>query len=222
MKLKLFFLFLVVLLPSVTLGSVSMNFSLDYSSGVPSGFSDASGIPADGMLWGILIDGSGNGIAGNYDIPAAGLAAGQNYIMGISGLATDDVLWTSASYTENTISSVEGDGITTGNTGGFYNITGIDLLNGVDGTDKFYIVWFSGNKVGVLSDASFTIPAEGGSSDYGTPFVGVDPVRSAGKSYSGIDGVSTGPGIQLSLVPEPSSAFLASLGALGLLRRRRN
>jgi hypothetical protein len=223
MKSKIISLTTFALLVNLCLGagSVTMNFNTEFESGVPEGFADIAGVPTNGMIWGILIDGSGNGISGNYDVTSS-VTENSNYILSTSGIASDDVLWTSANLTSSTDASTEGDGITKGGNGGIYDIADILLQNGVDAGDKFYVVWFSGSTGGVLSDPSFLVPAEGNTGSYGTPFVGVDPVRSAGKSYSGIDGVSTGPGIQLSLVPEPTSAFLASLGVFGLLRRRRN
>jgi PEP-CTERM motif len=201
-------------------GTVSLNFNAEFDSGVPQGLSDVTGVATNGMIWGILIDGSGNGLSGSYESTAIG--TGSSYILNISGAASDDVLWTSTILTSSTATSTEGDGVTKGGVGGFYEIVDVGLENGVEAGDKFYVVWFSGGKGGVLSDPSFIVPAASNSSTFATPFVGLDPNRSAGLAYAGTSGESTGAGFTLSLVPEPSSLIFGALGVLGFFRRRRN
>jgi hypothetical protein len=205
---------------SSTFGTVSLNFNDAFVSGVPQGLSNAAGVATNGLVWGVLIDGAGNGLTKNYDFTT--IAAGSNYILSSGSIATDDILWTSSSLTVNTIASTEGGGVITGGIGGFDDVTGIKLENGVSTGDKFYVVWFSNGIGGILSDTTFVIPAESSSIDYGAPFVGVDPNRLVGRSYTGTSGVSDGTGITFSPVPEPSALILGALSGLALLRRRRN
>lgn len=202
-------------------GTVSLNFNAEFESGVPQNLANSAGAVSNGLIWGVLIDGSGNGLSLTpYDVPAGGLALGSNHILSSATVATDDILYIATQTTSSTAGSLEGDASTPGGNGGIYDLNGIALLNGVSTGDKFYVVWFDGNSGGTLTDASFTIPADGSLLAYGAPFVGVDPTRNAGLAYVGTSGASTGQGI--ALVPEPSAALLGAVGALGLLRRRRH
>jgi MYXO-CTERM domain-containing protein len=204
-------------------GTVSINFSDDFNSGVPQGLSNIAGVPTNGLTWGIIVDGVGNGLVttpGAYNVPS--FAAGSSTVLGLAaGGNSDDVLYISTSGpTASTAGNTEGDGTTKGGVGGIFDIVGIALANGVGTGDKFYVVWFDGNVAGTLTDNSFVIPADSASVALADPFVGVDPNRSAGLAYVGTSGTSTGLGV--SFVPEPSAALLGAVGALGLLRRRRN
>lgn len=194
-------------------GSVTLGFSAEEVSGL----ANAAGVASNGLYYGVIIDAGGNGFTGSYlDIA---LALDTTYILNssVTSLATDDVLVTGGFQTFE--SSADG-------AGSIFTVGPFDLLTGLAGGaaintgDVFRLVWFDGGKVGTLADASFTIPADGALQDYTAPFVGVDPVRTAGLAYSGTAAQSTGAGFEI--VPEPSSALLGALGALGLLRRRRN
>jgi hypothetical protein len=204
--------------------TVSINFNGDFDTFVPQNFANAAGTVSNGLIWGIVVDGGGNGLITTpslrYDQVAK--AAGQSYVLSVAGAATDDVLYIAQGLTANTSGSTEGDFSTPGGNGGIYGITGVTTdLNGVATGDKFYVVWFdtAGGVAGTLTDASFLIPANGASVDLTAPFAGVDPIRTAGLAYVGTSGTSTGAGI--AFVPEPSTALLGAIGALGLLRRRR-
>jgi len=59
----------------------------------------------------------------------------------------------------------------------------------------------------------------------GNPFGGISPVYGSFGAFSGNAsgfGTSDYRTLQLALIPEPSAALLGAIGALGLLRRRRN
>jgi hypothetical protein len=222
MKSKIATIGSLLLAASFSFGAtVSINFSNDFDTGVPQGLSNQLGVPTNGLVWGIVVDGSGNGLStAAYNVPDF-TASSLTVLSLAAGGVTDDVLYISTSgLTANTSSGTEGDGLTTGGVGGIYDIVGVDLSNGVGTGDKFYVVWFSGGVAGTLTDVSFVIPAAGASVALADPFVGVDPNRSAGLAYIGTSGTSTGAG--LTFAPEPSSALLGAIGALGLLRRRRN
>lgn len=223
MKSKVTILGALFLAAGAACGAVSINFSDDFAGGVPQGLSNIAGVPTNGLVWGIIVDGTGNGLVttpGAYTVPS--FAAGSSTVLGLAaGGNSDDVLYISTSgLTQSTAGNTEGDAVTPGGNGGIYDIAGVALANGVGTGDKFYVVWFDGNIGGTLTDNSFLIPADGAAVALAEPFVGVDPNRSAGLAYVGTSGVSTGAGV--SFVPEPSAALLGAVGALGLLRRRRN
>lgn len=224
MKSKIVTLVISALAASAVFGSVSLNFNAEFDTGVPQNLSNVSGTPSNGLIWGVLIDGLGNGLitsnSASYDMVAGGnLVLGGNYVLNVAGVPTDDVLWIATALTSNTSGSTEGNGTTTGGNGGIFDLNSIALANGVGTGDKFFVVWFDGLVGGTLTDPVFTIPTDSFSSSYGEPFVGVDRNRSAGLAYNGTSGTSTGAGI--AFVPEPSSVLLGAIGALGLLRRRR-
>jgi hypothetical protein len=199
--------------------TVSINFNGDFDTYVPQNFANSLGVPSNGMVWGILVDGSSNGLNPLYDNFAK--VAGQSHVLTQAGTATDDVIYFAQSLTASTFGSTEGDLTTPGGDGGIYNITGITTdVNGVNTGDKFYVVWFDGQKGGLLGDASFIIPANGASVDLTAPFAGVDPIRTAGLYYIGTSGVPIGPS-PFNPLPEPSVMLFGAIGVFGFLRRRR-
>lgn len=207
--------------------AVSLNFSADFESGISQNLATSAGVPSNGLKWGVLVDGTGNGISRSngttgtkYDVLPGGLVAGQ-YVLSIGGVDTDDILIIATTTTVDTslTGGVEGDGITGGGVGGIYDIN-VNLANGVTTGDAFYVVWFDGLRGGTLGDATFTIPSDTFAVNYGEPFVGVDPVRSAGLGYTGTSPTAN-PAGGIAFVPEPSAALLGAIGAIGLLRRRR-
>lgn len=186
--------------------------TIGLSSIAADNFANAAGTPTDGLYYGILVDTNGNGFSSTYTAPSP-LALTTVYTMlSGTGAATGDVL-------------ITGDYLTYAdtNSGTIYDIAGINLgVNGLAAAQAFQVVWFDGNKMGSLADASFTLPPDGNVQDYPNPFVGNDPIRTAGFAYSGTSGTPTGTNAPLVVVPEPSAVLLGAIGALGLLRRRRN
>lgn len=206
--------------------STTLLFNNEFDTYVPQNLANTSGVATNGMIWGVIIDSSNNGITrrdvGSYD--SFSLTAGASFALGYLGSATDDILVTSSQSTVDTSLSLEGPGYTiSGGTGGIFNLS-ITYSGTITTGDTFYLVWFDGLLGGVLSDASFVLPADTGATlDVSSPFAGVDPIRNASNSYSGTSGTPTGLfGIQIAAVPEPSTVFLAALGSLAFLRRRRN
>jgi MYXO-CTERM domain-containing protein len=199
---------------AVSNGAVTISFNAPFLGGMSSNLATQGGTVSNGLTWGIIVDGTGNGFLNTYD----GLVNGAALLS--SSVATDDYYFlgglTEDSGQGGTV--LESDFVTTGGNGGvgsvIFNLTGTATAN-----DAFLLIWVDGNKVGTLADASFIVAADGAIVTQDAPFVGVDPVRSAGLAYSGTNPVSTGPGI--TIIPEPSAVLLGALGALGLLRRRR-
>lgn len=194
------------------MGSVTLGFNVEFVGGL----ANSAGVATNGLYYGVIIDAGGDGFTGLYS-QLATLDINTTYVLNSdSGAATNDVLVLAGYQTYDA-----GEGA-----GGIYDVGPIDFLSGLAGGqsigtgDVFRLVWIDGNNIGTLADASFTIPADGALTDYTAPFVGTDPVRGATFSYSGTSATPTGPGFQF--VPEPSSALLGAVGALALLRRRRN
>lgn len=189
--------------------AVTATFNSAFAGGVSANFADAGGTVSNGLFYGILVDGAGNGFLTTYDevVPALGPAAGNvGLALTSGGLASDDRLYFAQDLTSDTSLLLEGDFLTSGGNGG---ITGVafDFAGDVGAGDVFGIVWFDGISAGLLEDGSFVVPADGNVSTFDGPFVGADPVRSA-------TGLTFG-------VPEPSVALLGALGIFGLIRRRR-
>lgn len=181
------------------------------------GFSDNLGVAGvDGMRWGIVIDTQGNGFQGGaYDLFDSSISG----FLGASSSATDDYFFIPG--TPPTTSTLAGTGSDPGGSGGITSMVGAPngtdgLIAGVTTGDPFAIIWFAttpnadGTYYGLMTDASFLLPASGSFVDFVAPFTGssADPIKPA--SY------------QFASVPEPSRSVLALLGlGLVLLRRRR-
>ena len=179
------------------------------------------------LVWGIIVDGSGNGYqSGNY-IPGFETKLGPQILSTTTG-ATDDVL-----YLAGSVFSASGTG--DGSTGMSRPLSATNIAvnaNGVDVGDNFAIVWFNLDNVALgattitatanalvptfLKDMKYgmlttssptaqTIPTDGQTRDLTGNFTGPDTLRTA----------------SFALVPETSTALLGALGVLGLLRRRR-
>lgn len=218
---------IVALSSSVAHATTSLNFFGSFNTYVAQNLSSTTGVPTNGMYWGVLVDSGGNGIIntneGSYDAFTPALSGTYNLSSG--GVATDDYLFMAGALTVNTSGVTEGDFTTTGGTGGVDQSIVVTYSGVITANDVFYFVWFDGTKGGVLSDASFVLPADSGATiDVTAPFAGVDPVRWAGRSYAGTSGTAiTGTdGGGITIIPEPTTALLASMGLLVLMRRRRD
>jgi len=218
MKSKLIATTAFLALAGASMASVTLSFNAAFSGGVSSNLANQAGVVSNGLFYGVIIDTANNGVLAQYGAIVPALGSSYSLVTTTS-TSTDDILILATDTTSNTGTLLEDDFLTPGGNGGVLGVADINLSGGIGAGDKFFLVWLDGNKAGSLTDASFTIPADGSLVDYGAPFVGVDPVRNALSSYVGTSGTPTGVGI--TFVPEPSAALLGALGALGLLRRRR-
>jgi len=189
--------------------SVTIIFNSYFVGGVSSNFADAEGRVRNGMHYGIVVDGTGNGFRSTYDfiVPSQG---GVQVMMAM-GVPTDDVIIFADDLTaDNSLGGilVEGDGITSGGDGG---LTGIRFffLGGAEAGDPYALIWFDPEigSFGTLQSPVFVVPPDGHVVHHDQPFLGVDPIRPA------TSGVLT--------VPEPRAATIAAIGILIGLRRRR-
>ncbi|MEM1084261.1 MAG: PEP-CTERM sorting domain-containing protein [Verrucomicrobiota bacterium] len=192
--------------------------TLQMSQGVTNAvnFADQGGTPQAGLTWGIIVDSGNNGVD-FANLLGATLSTTTD---GIQLGGSDDYLFISGNLS-GTLPNIPAFGAEANATGQLSNIAGITTeepgTNPVAVGQPFLLVWFGtgvnqdsslagGESYGVVSDASFQIPAGGATVSYAAVFAAnPDPVR---------------PADQL-VVPEPSVALLGGLGLLGLLRRRR-
>lgn len=204
--------------------------------GVLTGLQNSSGTQG-GLVWGIVVDGNNDGFQGgnglvtydptfsytNTTTASTGFALTVN-----NGTATDDRLFISTNLMATSANANDGGS-------GFFRptlINNVTLGSTAAGSnplvnpgDAFAIIWFdvtafganatNGQKYGLLSTPTTADPAQplvlgndASGLNYAKNFIGTEPARPA--SFS------------LGVIPEPSAAILGALGALGLLRRRRN
>lgn len=201
----------LLVLSTTSHASITLQFS-QTAVGRATGFANSAGTITNGMNWGILIDGSGNGFSSAYDAPSSAATSG---FLSNNSVVTDDYFVTTGLLTANQTPT----GTDPGGAGGISSLAGIftSYPAGIGQGDAFRIIWFdgapaAGSKYGLFSDASFTLPSDGSTTSYASVFSGstADPAKPANLSFN-----SAGP------IPEPSRALLLGFGALGLMFRRR-
>lgn len=192
--------------------TVTLQFSQQFSGGIASGFSTQSGADGvNGLKWGIIVDTNNDGFAGNgtaYFPMTAGPDTAA--FMRVDGATdTDDYFIPATTLTQDYSALKEGGGVISGGKGTIGNFPGVPMgTHGITPADHFAIVWFNtgttgaGDRYGFFTHASFNLPADGSTSPFDTPFVGVDPVRNASIAFSSaspqeiavFNGASTAPG----------------------------
>lgn len=205
--------------------AATLTFTNAGAGAIASGFGDASGNISSGLVWGIIVDTSGNGFASSNWNSGFTLTGGNETgitLQAITGGATDDVLYINGSATTSLNSATDGAAVGSGRVNSISTVTYAGL---VTGNQAFAIVWFDrsatlngtvtdGTKFGIITSGTNAVPpfllpaANSAAVDYSVAFAGADPAKSATFTFG--------------LIPEPSTALLGAIGALGLLRRRRN
>lgn len=229
-------IFILSILLSVASPAATLIFTDFGSSFRATGFGDSSSNITSGLTYGIVVDTTGNGFAtSNW---TAGFTYTGGNTTGIAlvnslGVMTDDVLYLHTSQTASLFGgpldggAVDGTGLATtmttvtyGTAAGYNGATGTAPT--VAGGQAFALIWFNRGialastssagqmfglaTAGTISTPVFTLPTGGGdTADYSLAFQGADPVKTT----------------TFTLIPEPSTFLLASLGVLGILRRRR-
>lgn len=161
---------------------------------------NGAGAATNGMSWGILVDTNANGFADFSTVTTTGSAYSNGFLGG-----SDDFLILSSNLTA-----------AFGGSNGSATQLQFNLGGDVTGDENYGIFWFSSVAAGA------TIPL---GSSYGlitNPALVVPTSNSAVINTTAIRSATVNSATQIFGIPEPSSALLGALGALGLLRRRRN
>lgn len=201
--------------------------TLIFSTGgtIATNWANSAGQGGTTLAWGVIVDRDGNGLAANYstagiDYSAITSPAGrtpQTLTDGNDQL-TDDILFMSP-IGMTLVNASPTDGALTGQNR-INAIASVQMLPGFNAGDRFYLVWFdqvvapassptgsplAGQKFGIFGDVSFVLQGDGSTVSYAPAFTGAEPMKQMNYTF----------------VPEPATAVLSLLGALGLLRRRR-
>ncbi|GAA5128751.1 PEP-CTERM sorting domain-containing protein [Luteolibacter yonseiensis] len=213
------------LLCSAANGAVSLQFS--DTNNVLTNFLNGAGNNTTGMVWGILVDTQGNGFAGgNYD-PGFSLAATTNALtLTVSnGLASDDRLFIASANMVTTTTTADE---TPAGMNRILTMGNMNINSPVAFGQSYAIIWFDtttrptattdGLKYGIFVPPATNVGLANTTTANKLP--GADGTFSYAAIFDGPDAPKT---MDYVLgVPEPSALALGAIGALGLLRRRRN
>ncbi len=217
---------LTLLLAGVSNAAQTLQFAATGATGVFTNLQSSTGSATSTLVWGIVVSTTNSvfeGISsGNY-YDHTGLVVSDNTVLPggqaltiNGGTATDDRL-----YISSNLMSLAGTGDGSTGLARPTNLNSLLYSNGVTAGDSFALIWFdyttktgqaiaSGDKFGMLSLPLFVLPADAGSAtSFASLGAGTDPARPANQSL----GVP---------IPETSTSLLGAIGALALLRRRRN
>lgn len=212
---------------SIAQGAVSLTFSAvtGAANGVLTNLQSSTGVNNVQRVWGVLVDEGDDGVAlGEYLFGASLLASSTSTLQtNVGGVATntnDKLYIASALMVNSNNATLDGGTLVSGNLARPTSFLNIPTPNGSLG-DNFYIVWFDevafggatveGGNYGAFRLSNFEIPADGNAVNFSANFVGADPARTANLEWTAI-----------TVIPETSTSLLGALGALALLRRRRN
>jgi PEP-CTERM motif len=221
--------FKILALASLSLvGSLHAGITLSVTLGAALD-SGGNAVP-DGTLYALVIDTDGsNSFAGGFGTNESMVSqAGANAAFFTGQSVTLGGLW--GGDTIFAIGGFNGDG-GGGNKGFIQDSINLELgINGVAGGQKTAIFYFPGATYSVNASENKVGSEVGGmnSNPQTGDFTQTMLMPSEGTLDYGAFTASSGgttpnfQALKLTSVPEPSSAFLASLGVLGLLRRRRN
>lgn len=223
-------------------GAVTIGFST--ASNIAEGWANSSGSKNATMMWGIIVDVDGDGFDGFASATSVAsdggllFTGGATYEPGfvrtgtsgtgalpngqalkVNNVTTDDIIFLSS----NLMAIVGSEGRMT-------QLSSFNYASGMAANDRYALVWFDytslggaatlgGDKYGAWTRLNGTptvtnstiLPADPGSYTTATGPAG----------NFGADNTMATKVASLTLVPEPSTALLGALGALGLLRRRR-
>jgi hypothetical protein len=199
-------------------GAVTLQFSTTsiYVGGFQNGSGDFNG-PEARMVWGVIVDGAGDGLDHTTTNYASGFSLASNAtgtdLTLVGGAATDDRLYIAGAVMAQNASAIDGAAVGDNRILTFSNL---NFGGSAGAADHFYVVWFDvtalggtagdGLKYGILDNAIFNLPNDGSTTPFSAPFEGADPSKPM-NFFVG--------------VPEPSVALLGVLGVFGFLRRRR-
>jgi len=228
MKLKL----ILSSLLAISFANAASTIQFSNTTNFATNWGNASGTGTNGRyIWGIIVDSSGNefldgeyvaGFSLNSASPTANNNAGTPVALSTSSGVTDDYLVMSG-FSMN-LTTTAGDSGSVG-INRITNLTSFSYASGMNGGDAYKIVWFD-----VTSANNFN---PGGTANAGLAYgtfavtnptystIPSDPTGSIAyaPAFAGADSVKT---MSYTVVPETSTSLLGAIGALALLRRRRN
>ena len=207
--------------------AVTLQFSdtSNYLSNFANGAGSSTAADASNrMVWGIIVDGGVDGFNGANAVTQykSGFSLASNNTgialstttTGADTIATNDVLYIAGALMASNSSALDGAPVNMNRLLAFSNLT---YGGNVAAGKSFAIVWFdklalggtatTGMKYGVFA-TGLALPADPGTYNLSSNFAGADPLKTQA--------------FVVDAVPEPSAALLGAIGALGLLRRRRN
>ena len=219
-------LLLSLLSASYCYAAQTLQFAATGATGVFTNLQSSTGSNTSTLVWGIVVSTTNStfdGVApGNY-YDFTGLVVSDNVALSSGqaltingGTSTDDRL-----YISSNLMTLSGTGDGSTGLARPTNLNGLLYNNGVTAGDSFALIWFdyttktgqavqSGDKFGLLSLPGFILPADAGSStSFASLGAGTDPARPADQTFGQV-------------IPETSTSLLGAIGALALLRRRRN
>lgn len=217
-------IFIAALLAGSLQAAQTLQFAATGTTGVLTNLASSTGSTNTTLVWGIIVSTTNSIFEGNSSLTpydATSLVVSDNtalpngQALTIEGVPTDDRL-----YISTNLMSLSGTGDSSTGFARPTNLNSFTFSNGSTAGDAFAIVWFDyttktgqtvaiGDNYGMLTNPGLLLPADSGSSSsFASLFAGADPVRTASLEF--------GP------VPETSTSLLGAVGALALLRRRRN
>ncbi len=236
MKHKLKYLLLASIATLQANATITMSFNSG-ALGALSNFRNGAGTGTTAMAWGIIVDTAGDGFDGNSGstpytggFNMASTGTGAPITLSVSSGATDDRLFMAPGFMSVNTTANDSDAIGVNK---LLSMTSMTLGSaGVAGGQFYAIIWFDtlirqastadGLKYGVFipsaTDLSVTaglttanrLPSNDGATySYGPAFLGADTAKTMGFAIN-------------TPIPETSTSLLGALGALALLRRRRN
>lgn len=191
--------------------AATVNIQISQGSNQATNFANKDGTISNGLVWGLMISTTNSTFSQLPKDFQLGTSLNGGLIAG-----TDDYFISSAVLT------AQGTTTDAANPGKINIMNGININvaeNAITTGQQFAIVWFDssvtsatqavagGTWYGLMTNATWTIPAAGATQNISTFFqTSPDPVKAAD---------------DFQVAPEPSAMLLGLLGALGLLRRRR-
>jgi hypothetical protein len=193
--------------------AATVNIQVSQGANQATNFTNADNSISNGLVWGLMFS--------TADASFSEFAPGFVLSTSLNGTlipTTDDY------FISSSVLTAQGTTTDIANPGKINIMNSIQMnvpaTNAIVTGTPFAIVWFDstitsatqalggGTKYGLLSNAAWTIPAAGATQNISSFFsASPDPWKLANT---------------FTVVPEPSAAILGAIGALGLLRRRRN
>ncbi len=240
MKTKLITLVSTVALAAVSNGAIALS---------GTALSNVQGVTAStdlvaGRLGLLIIDTAGDGFLGGYTATVAGDADPLTSLNALTPKtnfqATGANLALNSTFYGDYIAARLTTSVAFGNTTMSGALTGFDNTATYAGKN-YAIVWFdtlttagaetvASGYFGIARGADWTLPAGNtGTQSFGTSGTSLDQIILANAGSGAASTAAVGQGVAfatagttLAIIPEPSAALLGAIGALGLLRRRRN